>query len=192
MKKITINLTDEQERFLKKFAAEQHEGAENNLATRKPLHLVQSKKVETLFDDGDYAREMGDEVKYFDTHHQDVLDSDIDVLRFEGVCEEDIVSFEDAEHDVINDVLIENIDDYFTAYGIDPERYVPISQRDKWETAAYFFILSEAREYIKYQAHNLGTARTMTVSMGYSNNGEYEPFYDLLMGIGEQLNKGDI
>lgn len=192
MKKLTINLTENQERFLKKFAAEQYEGAANNLATRKPLHLVQSKKVETLFDNGDYGRENGGEVKYFDTHHQDILDSEIDVLRFEGVCEDDIVSFEDAEYDVINDVLIENIEDYFTAYGIETERYIPISQRDSWETVAYFLILSEAREYIKYQAHNLGTARTFTVSMGYGNNGEYEPFYDLLMSIGEQLNKEDI
>lgn len=44
MREITIKITEEQEKSLKLFAAKHHEGAPDNLATRHPLFIVQSRK----------------------------------------------------------------------------------------------------------------------------------------------------
>ncbi len=43
-KKITVEITEEQERFLRLFAEKQFEGARDNLLTSKPLHLVQKQR----------------------------------------------------------------------------------------------------------------------------------------------------
>jgi len=50
-------------------------------------------------------------------------------------------------------------------------------------------VLVEAKRYMEYQKHNLTRPRTYTVSGGYSNNGEYEPFWNLLMAAGQKLLK---
>ncbi|WP_026701710.1 hypothetical protein [Salibacterium aidingense] len=44
MTALTIQLTDQQADFLERFARTQYDGAEDNLATREPLHVVQTKK----------------------------------------------------------------------------------------------------------------------------------------------------
>lgn len=60
-----------------------------------------------------------------------------------------------------------------------------------YRTKAYFFIKEEAQRYIRYQGHNLNKPRIFADYMGYSNNGEYEHFYDLLMSIGTRLNEDE-
>jgi hypothetical protein len=42
MTTITIELTEQQKHFLKLFAANHYPGAEDNLATHKPMHVVQT------------------------------------------------------------------------------------------------------------------------------------------------------
>ena len=64
MKTITIELTDQQEYFLKMFAANHYPGAADNLATRKPIHVVQTEDTDWPFDDHPYARRYRN-VAYF-------------------------------------------------------------------------------------------------------------------------------
>jgi hypothetical protein len=59
------------------------------------------------------------------------------------------------------------------------------SQDGTYHDIAYFFTLAEARRYISYQNHNLRTPRIYTVGPGYSNSGDWEPFYDALQALGE-------
>ena len=56
-----------------------------------------------------------------------------------------------------------------------------------WSNVAYFFSLEEARRYKEYQKHNLKNTRIYAECPGYSNNGDWEPFYDLLTSIGRTL-----
>ncbi|GAB6173303.1 MAG: hypothetical protein QMC95_06415 [Desulfitobacteriaceae bacterium] len=52
-----------------------------------------------------------------------------------------------------------------------------------WRDVAYFFSREEARRYIEYQRHNLRYPRIYAKSPGYSNDGDWEPFYQLLKRI---------
>ena len=60
---------------------------------------------------------------------------------------------------------------------------------DTYRPIAFFFIRDEAKRYIKYQSHNLHKPRVYTYAPGYSNCGDFIPFWNLLYSIGEQLNK---
>ena len=46
MKKIVLSITPEQEKYLKDFARLHQPGSEENLATRKPIHIVEEKNEE--------------------------------------------------------------------------------------------------------------------------------------------------
>lgn len=61
------------------------------------------------------------------------------------------------------------------------------NEKIKWRTVSYHFTLQSAKDYIQYQRHNLTQPRTYTVAPGYSNNGDYEPFFDFLMAAGTAL-----
>ncbi|QQP10830.1 hypothetical protein FJQ98_16420 [Lysinibacillus agricola] len=52
--------------------------------------------------------------------------------------------------------------------------------------------VDEAKRYIEYQRHNLRKPRTYTYSAGYSNYGDFVPFRNLLLQMGEQLNKEEV
>ena len=58
-----------------------------------------------------------------------------------------------------------------------------------WRNVAYFFSQEEARRYTEYQKHNLELPRIYAQSPGYNNEGDWQPFYDLLLSIGQLLNK---
>ncbi|MED3550166.1 hypothetical protein [Cytobacillus praedii] len=58
-----------------------------------------------------------------------------------------------------------------------------------WEKVAFFFIRDEAKRYMKYQKHNLNEPRVYTYSAGYANYGDFVPFRELLLSIGQQLNQ---
>lgn len=186
---VNIDLTDEQVKFLKQFAANQHEGANDNLGTCKPLHLVQTEMLEYMHDGGG----NGDYDIYVKTDSLDGKEftSERDLVLEYGNYEkaEDVVNYDTAYYgDEINGKTICSLEDYFKAYGIcSPVECCSVVK--KYRTVAYFFILENAKEYLKYQSHNLTNPRTYTVSCGYANKGEYEPFFDLLMTLGTQLNK---
>lgn len=76
-------------------------------------------------------------------------------------------------------ILDEN--DYLRAYGIDEKSYYKVHTCNYYRTKAIFFILDEAKKYIKYRGHNLTNPRTYTVGAGYANKGEYHHFWELLL-----------
>lgn len=185
---INIELTDEQVSYLKQFAANQYEGAEDNVCTPKPLHLVQTQIEEYIHDGGG----NGEYDVYINTDdYSERFENERDLVLKYGKYDnpDDVVDYETAyyEKDSINDRTIYDIDDYFKAYGID-SAIECCSVVRRYETVAYFFILENAKKYIKAQSHNLNNPRTFTVYRGYSNESEYEPFFDLLMSIGTKLN----
>lgn len=188
--KIEIEINDKQERFLRQFAQKQHEEARDNLGTRKPIHLVQSKRLVYKYDGGG----NGDYDVYLccpEYENEPFPDERAVVLKYGDYDDPDkVVDYETAFADGVDGEFINDENDYFRAYGV-YEDIIKCSVDIEYDTVAYFFILENAREYIKYQGHNLTDPKTFTVSGGYSNKGEYESFYDLLMSVGMKLLGGD-
>jgi hypothetical protein len=197
MKTLTIQITDEQEKFLKEFAAKQFDGAKDNVSTRDPLHFVQTKRERVVDPDFGYADKTvyilcGDATTGYDTP-QELVEAFYEDQYDE--CPIKIVSFDDAyaNSDFTNvngeDHCVLDEDDYFEAYGIKEEDWYSTSIEYYYEDVAFCFILDEAKRYIQYQGHNLCEPRTYTKSPGYSNNSDFVYFRDLLMAIGTQLNQ---
>lgn len=194
MPMVTIELTEEQEHFLKEFAAKHYEGSKHNVGTHQPIHMVQTRRERIVDPDYDSA----DEVKYVvpDWDYQD-FDSAEELVRAwyeDKDCPIEIVSFKDAyranrfidihgEEQVILDE-----EEYLEAYGIDEKQYDKVHRAYYYETIAFFFILDEAKKYIEYQGHNLRSPRTYTMGGGYANKGEYHHFWELLFSMGLKLN----
>lgn len=209
-KKITIEITEAQEEFLKVFNKNHYPGAEQNLGTYCPIHLVQTRR-ERIVDScySDY-----DTISYYDENscesyetieelvkaHLDSLDLiydkanldpedddakvDIEFFTFDEAYKEDHIIGTDGEEHVIT-----NKEDYMIAYGLDPTEITKHFGEYYYETVAYFFVLEEAKKYMnEYQRHNLCHPRTYTVSPGYGNYGDFVPFWNLLNSIGHQLN----
>lgn len=63
------------------------------------------------------------------------------------------------------------------------------NQKPYFKPVAFFFIRKQAEKYIESQSHNLENPRVFTYSSGYGNNGEFNHFRQLLLAIGEKLNK---
>ena len=195
MKEITIQLTEQQEHFLKLFAANHYPGADDNLATHNPIHVVQTETERVV--DPDY--DSPDTIKYcVPDWSNDGYDSayELIVAYYEDEdCPIKIVSYDEAyaanrfidiegEEQVITDEK-----DYLEAYGIEDSFYNKVYMEKYYRDVAFFFILSEAKRYIGYQGHNLTNPRTYSYSPGYANNGEYEHFYKLLFEMGKSLNE---
>lgn len=212
-KKITIEVTEAQEKFLKAFNKNHHPGAEQNLGTYCPIHLVQTRKERVVDSDyNDYdtisyydqdSCESYDSVEDLVRAHLDSLDiiydkSDLDPEDEDAKVDVELYTYDEAyKKDHIIGVdgeehVIADDDDYITAYGLDHTKVNKCFAEYYYETVAYFFILEEAKNYMnEYQRHNLCHPRTYTVSPGYANYGEFVPFWNLLNSIGEQLNTKD-
>jgi len=182
MKKISIEITPEQEAFLKLFASMQYEGAPDNFGTHKPFHIVQSKVYKEL----PYSEDLENEYNDGEFVLYSINDS---IVGHYSKPEEfiKIVTGKEPEHNWED--WHDTIQEYLEAYGIDPDNVNIWWKIPEYENKAYFFIRQEAKRYISYQRHNLRQPRIYTVTAGYSNFGEYEHFFDLLQGIGKKLIK---
>ena len=198
--KIDIELTGKKEHFLKLFAKNQYEGAKDNVCTNKPIHAVQTQRSICVDDDFDY-----DEIVYVvsdweymefktDTLHELVKkyyednhdECNIEIITYyEAWNDEDFIDI-NGEYCPIGDE-----EDYLNAYGIPDELWDRRAVKYYHEDVAYFYTLQSAKEYMEYQSHNLTNPRTYTKSGGYSNFGEYEHFWDLLMALGVNLNESE-
>lgn len=200
MKEITVPVTEQQEQFLKLFAANHYPGARDNLATDQPLHIVQTKSYQYLL----YAPGTEDSyhglILVFGSDGESEWTTDETAVVREYYGEKTppfpIKSFDELKWEAIESpdpdwdgALITNYTEYFEAYGV-PNVNIAW-QVETYKNVAYFFILEEARKYLKYQAHNLNEPRTYTVCAGYANQGEYHHFYELLHNIGQSLLKED-
>jgi len=198
MREIKINLTDEQEEFLKQFAEKQYPNSKDNLLTNNPIHLVQTQRervVDPEFEDvdiikycvPDWGSESYDSSKELVKAYYEDEDCSIDIVSFETAYDDE--NFKDIEGE---DCCVADEDDYFSAYGIKNDFYYKVHIAKYYETVAYFFILDEAKRYMKYQGHNLANPRTYTVGAGYDNEGEYHHFWKLLFNLGKKLNLEDL
>lgn len=56
---------------------------------------------------------------------------------------------------------------------------------------SFHFSLEEARRYRNYQKHNLSDPYIYAQSPGYSNDGDFIPFYDLLRTVARSLERSE-
>ncbi|QSF43415.1 hypothetical protein [Paenibacillus tianjinensis] len=200
MKKIEIELTDQQEQFLKLFAEKQYPGADDNVCTCNAIHAVETYRPHYIpyhEDQTDYFDHLP--LKFTTDYDYEVWhNSEVEAVQdwFEGREEGppfEIKPLSEMEYETfeVNDdeIFVMNYSDYFKVYGI--EWYAASWIQENYEPVAFFFILDEAKRYIKYQGHNLTKPRTYTYSSGYSNNGDFNHFRDLLLNMGDKLNKDD-
>lgn len=200
-RKIEIELTEQQEKFLKLFAEKQFNGAEDNLYTSNAIHVVENYRPVYLPYHEDQIDYFGDLPLQFTTDeaHEVWFNSEVEAVKdwFESNETEphiEIVSFKelqytDAKTEDGEDIFVVNYDDYFKVYGID--YYTATWLQDNYEPEAFFFIRDEAKRYLDYQKHNLRKPRIYTYSSGYANNGDFDHFRNLLMRMGNKLNKED-
>ena len=196
MSRLTIELTEQQETFLKEFTAKHYSGSKDNVATHQPIHLVQTRMERVV--DPDY--DNPDEIKYIvPDWDNEGYNSPEELVKawYENNCEDcpiDIVSFDESYRqkrfiDIFGEEqVIVNEKDYFEAYGINEDKYCKVHTAYYYETKAAFFILDEAKRYMKYQGHNLDHPRTYTIGGGYANKGDYHHFWELLFSMGQKLN----
>ncbi len=198
MREITIQLTEQQEKFLKMFAANHYPGAKDNLATHQPIHVVQTQRVNHI----PYSPDIADFYEHlplafcFDPSYQSWYKSETELVEqyYEYRGEDPPVPvkpFEEMKYTEVHtkdgdDIWVQDYGDYFAAYDV--ESVAIAWEEEEYEDVAFFFILEEARKYMEYQGHNLKEPRTFSYSSGYGNEGEYHHFWELLYRLGEKLN----
>lgn len=199
-KQLTIELTEQQEIFLKEFASKHYDGAEDNLFTSDAFHVVQTKRYnyipysDDLVDyynpdklvftmDDEYDTWFSDETELIRSYYKEwkMQDCPIDIKPFGDVIYEQMETVDDEEE------YISSYDDYFAAYGVSIRGIA--WEEEYWDDIAFFFIRDEAKRYMEYQKHNLHKPRVYTYSAGYANYGDFVPFRNLLLSMGEKLNK---
>jgi|GEM_PF-3177675 len=183
---IKLEVTEQQEHFLRQFAERQTPGSDDNVGTNKPLHLVQTKETRIIWDGG-----MSGDTVFVCTDTEDIEAYETPealVVALSGRT--DIVSYEEAYRNGISEdhEMIADEEDYFEAYGL--EDCYKVSRVYEWRTVSIHFTLAEAKRYKEYQKHNLTNPRTYTVSGGYSNEGDYEPVWDFIMAAGQAVIAG--
>ena len=174
-----IILTEIEKKFLTEFAKKQFEGADDNLGTRTPIHLVERKHREFISD--------GSEEVWIDSDNGQEFDSFDDLINFKRENGYDLPDYDDVDCTTVNEVWIYSHESYLKAFRINAysgrfvEHYQPI---------AFFFTLDEAKRYKnEYQKHNCADCRTYTYSLGYDNRGDMPVFRALLMRLGQELLK---
>lgn len=188
-KKLVIELTLAQEKFLKKFYEDHHEGSDKNLATATPIHVVETLEYTYIPYDwhlNDYSLNghtcFIEDGEYVYHSINDLTEDWNNKTDYEY----NIPYYKDVEGKKVNDVFIDNEEDYINAYQI--ENIEICYALENYKPVAFFFIREEAEKYTKYQGHNLKKPRVYTYSSGYANCGEYAHFFELLQNIGKQLN----
>lgn len=188
-KKVVVELTEAQEKFLKKFNEDHYMGSKKNLCTYMPIHVVESLEYTYIPYDWHLEDYSLDGHICFVEDEEHVYHSIDELTKAwnENTEEEyNIPYYETVKEQTINYVDIYNEEDYINAYQIENiEVYYAL---ENYKSIAFFFIREEAERYLKYQSHNLTNPRVYTYSPGYSNYGEYTHFFELLQKIGEQLN----
>lgn len=194
MAQVTINLTDQQVHFLKEFAANHYPGAPDNLVTEKPIHIVQTRRERVVNPDYDSP----DRTVYLDINSMEEYESAEELIKAhwedEG-CPIPIKSFDEVyrDDDFVDihgeEQVVIDEEEYLEAYGLTKDNYNRCYVEYYWKPVAFFWILDEAKKYLKYQGHNLCSPRTYTMGPGYAHRGGYAEFWDLLFNLGVKLNE---
>lgn len=198
---INFEATEQEINFIKKLAAKHMPGMPDNHCTADPIHVVEKKRYDYIpwFEGsqdyyGDYPLVMtiDDEYKMWFEDEQEMVADYMANNHMDDDIKFPIMSFEQLDGQTVflsdgEEIDVYSLEDYFRVYGI--ELKAMSWKKEYWEPVAYFFIREEAERYREYQKHNLGVSRVYTHNMGYSNHGDLPVFRDMLLRIGEQLNK---
>ena len=185
-----LHITKEEESMLKQYASVYRKERNEDL-TADPIVIVEDSVSVRVNQHDDY-----DQKKYSlyidkelyteeDVDKTDILSVLKDVMENLNVDPGVINSTVDEIRNIINNELLEvkcelTLED--TEIIIEAHYY-----KENWQPKAYFFTKKEARNYMKYQAHNLRNPRIFTANAGYDNRGDYPILQRLLLRIGEEL-----
>ncbi|AFV21776.1 MULTISPECIES: hypothetical protein [Bacillus] len=201
MTKVIIEITKEQEQFLKEFANHHFPGAEANHATGNPYFVVQSK----VYDSIPYNSEIESLFEYtplvfkVNVYGSEWVESEVEAVESWFLLTGEyahikIESYEEMLHKEYSNpydelITVENYNDYFQVFGVEMKGIA--WRKESYVDKAIFFIKPQAEAYMKYQAHNLNEPRIYAKGPGYANDGDFVPFRNLLFSIGSELVKGD-
>lgn len=184
--KITIDINERQEMFLRQFAERQFDGAPDNLSTRTPIFVVE-REHELIAPEG-----YGDGKTFFSYWHdgEHLLAETADELieKVTGAKPIPLSEAIEAMNIIVggNEVFVVDEKDYLEAYGI--EGFEKLETHTTYKPVAFFLTLAEAKRYKNdYQSHNCGNCRIYGYGLGYSNKGDLPEFRNMLMKIGTAL-----
>ncbi|MFJ8528344.1 hypothetical protein [Bacillus sp. NPDC094106] len=201
MTKVTIEITKIQEQLLKEFVNNHFPGAEANHATGNPYFVVQRKVYETIPYDSEIEFLFEDTPLVFklNVYGSQWIKSEVEAVKswFSLIGEIAHIEIESYEEMLNNEyknpydelITVENYHDYFRVFDV---KMPEIEWRkESYVDVATFFIEQKAKDYMKYQAHNLNEPRVFTKGPGYANDGDFIPFRNLLFSVGTELVKGE-
>lgn len=185
-----LHITKEEESMLKQYASVYRKERDEDL-TADPIVIVEDSTSIRVNQKDDYDQKKYclyiDEELYTDedlskTEILSVLKHVMNELNVDpGVIDSTLEKI----GTIINNELLEikcelTLED--TEISIEAHYY-----KENRQPKAYFFTKKEARNYMKYQAHNLRNPRIFTANAGYDNRGDYPILQRLLLRIGEEL-----
>lgn len=179
---VDIRINKEIHEILKLWNKERKEDIKNhkNAMTRQPIYKVQKNvwgvgdcenfdKEEIMVDSETFLSleqvKKGELDSYIDYHFSDEDDEDEVEKIKENIkkcssLDEVIKKLEDNEIYIYQDEIVYS--------------------KEEWEDKAYFLTHQEAKDYMKYQKHNLGQCRIYVDAPGYDNRGTFDTFLQLL------------
>lgn len=190
--------TAEQEYYLRQFAALQFPGSPDNVETRAPYHMVQTRddRLESISqsdaEDGTFGDDvvLGDScgnvfqrcVDYVSANYDNDGDEALEIVDYpvQGGVIRILNNPDDA-------IYVADLDDYWDAYGIDANTISYYRREKDYRDVSIHFTLKEAKRYMQYQGHNLKQPRTYTYGPGYGDRGDWETLRTFLYEEGKKL-----
>jgi len=185
-----LHITKDEESMLKQYASVYRKERDEDL-TADPIVIVEDSVSVRVNQHDDYDQKKYclyiDEELYTeeDVDKTEILSVLKDVMENLNVDPGVINSTMEEIRNIVNNELLEvkcelTLED--TEIIIEAHYY-----KEHWQPKAYFFTKKEARNYMKYQAHNLRNPRIFTTNAGYDNRGDYPILQKLLLRIGKEL-----
>ena len=185
-----LHITKDEENMLKQYASVYRKERDEDL-TADPIVIIEDSVSVRVNQHDDYDQKKYclyiDEELYTedDVDKTEILSVLKDVMENLNVDPGVINSTVEEIRNIVNNELLEvkcelTLED--TEISIEAHYY-----KENRQPKAYFFTKKEARNYMKYQAHNLRNPRIFTANAGYDNRGDYPILQRLLLRIGEEL-----
>lgn len=155
---------------------------QNKFYTYSPIYLVQIRKekiVDPKYEQVEIERIYISGISNENNYYPTLKDIKGECLRNTSLPCELVMEAEECE-------TMKDVSDLFKKYFKKGDKYYDVEILNisfEWETVAYFALEEEAKNYQKYQAHNLGINRLYVVSPGYDNRGALA---DLLRSLDEE------
>lgn len=165
---MNIDLTKEQENFLKQYASLYNEERKIDW-TMTPIVVVENERF--IVSNDEYINDKEVYIVDGDSESEYELDELIELGEY---TPEQIEEAYDAYYG-------ETLDSGITK----------LSLARILEPVAYFLTRAEAEKYCQYQKHNLNNPRVFSRCVGYSNSGDLAELMLLLRDMGETLLKGE-